>query len=125
MLNWVKYKKYKKYNMPKGDKMNNLKLFGKRIKELRKNKKLTQEKLSELVGIDYKQIGNIETGTYFTTMPTLEKIARSLDVEIEELFSFKHNQEREILLDEIKKMIDNAQDDKLRLIYKITKNIIN
>jgi len=111
--------------MPKGAEMNNLKLFGKRIKELRKNKKLTQEQLGELVGVDYKQIGNIETGTYFTTMPTLEKIALALDVEIEELFSFNHNNSKEFLLNEITKMINNTQEDKLKLIYKIIKNIIN
>lgn len=80
--------------------MNNLKLFGKRIKELRKKKKLTQEQLGELVNIDYKQIGNIETGTYFTTMPTLERIAAALEVEIKELFNFQHNKNKELILSE-------------------------
>lgn len=104
--------------------MNNLKLFGKRIKELRKNKKLTQEQLGELVGIDFKQIGNIETGTYFTTMPTLEKIAKALDVEIFELFNFNHNDSREILIENIIKMIKEAPDDNLKIIYRIIKDIL-
>ena len=75
----------------------NLKLFGKRIKELRKSKKLTQEQLGVIVGVDYKQIGNIETGTYFTTMATLEKIALALEVSIDELFNFYHHKNRESL----------------------------
>ncbi len=104
--------------------MNNLKLFGKRIKELRKNKKLTQEQLGELVGIDFKQIGNIETGTYFTTMPTLEKIAKALDVEIYELFNFNHNNSKEILIENIIKMIKEAPDDKLKIIYRIIGDIL-
>ena len=104
--------------------MNNLKLFGKRIKELRKNKKLTQEQLGELVGIDFKQIGNIETGTYFTTMPTLEKIAKALDVEIFELFNFNHNNSREILIENIIKMIKEASDDDLKIIYRIIGDIL-
>ena len=104
--------------------MNNLKLFGKRIKELRKNKKLTQEQLGELVGIDFKQIGNIETGTYFTTMPTLEKIAKALDVEIYELFNFNHNNSREILIENIIKMIKEASDDDLKIIYRIIGDIL-
>ena len=104
--------------------MNNLKLFGKRIKELRKNKKLTQEQLGELVGIDFKQIGNIETGTYFTTMPTLEKIAKALDVEIYELFNFNHNNSREILIENIIKMIKEASDDDLKIIYRIVRDIL-
>ncbi|MBE7708302.1 MAG: helix-turn-helix transcriptional regulator [Cyanobacteria bacterium SIG27] len=104
--------------------MNNLKLFGKRIKELRKNKKLTQEQLGELVGIDFKQIGNIETGTYFTTMPTLEKIAKALDVEIFELFNFNHNNSREILIENIIKMVKEASDDDLKIIYRIIGDIL-
>ena len=104
--------------------MNNLKLFGKRIKELRKQKKLTQEQLGELVGIDYKQIGNIETGTYFTTMPTLEKIAKALDVEIEELFNFNHNKNKEQLLKEIKYLLDEASEEKIKFIYRIIKDIL-
>jgi len=110
--------------MPKGAEMNNLKLFGKRIKELRKNKKLTQEQLGELVGIDFKQIGNIETGTYFTTMPTLEKIAKALDVEIFELFYFNHNNSREILIENIIKMVKEASDDDLKIIYRIIGDIL-
>lgn len=104
--------------------MNNLKLFGKRIKELRKQKKLTQEQLSELVGVDYKQIGNIETGTYFTTMPTLERIASALDVEIEELFSFNHNKNRGELLKEINELLSQADEDKVKLLYRITKDVL-
>ncbi len=104
--------------------MNNLKLFGKRIKELRKQKKLTQEQLGELVGIDYKQIGNIETGTYFTTMPTLEKIANALEVEIVELFNFNHNKNKDQLLKEIITLLENAQEEKIRFIYRIAKDIL-
>ncbi len=104
--------------------MNNLKLFGKRIKELRKKKKLTQEGLAELVGIDYKQIGNIETGTYFTTMPTLEKIALSLDVEIEELFQFNHYKERDKLIKEVQKLLGDATDCEIKMIYRIIKDVL-
>ncbi len=101
--------------------MNNLKLFGKRIKELRKQKKLTQEQLGELVGINYKQIGNIETGTYFTTMQTLEKIAKALDVEINELFIFNHDKNKEQLLKEIFSLLNNAEEEKIKFIYKMIK----
>ena len=69
--------------------MEKLKLFGRRIKELRKSKKMTQEQLSEILGLYQKQIGNIETGSYFTTMPNLEKLAEIFDVEIKDLFDFE------------------------------------
>lgn len=104
--------------------MNNLKLFGKRIKELRKNKKLTQEQLGELVRIDYKQIGNIETGTYFTTMPTLEKIANALDVEIAELFNYSHKNTRRFLIEKPIQMLSNASDENLAILYRVIKSIL-
>lgn len=99
--------------------MKNIKLFGMRVKELRKRKKMTQEALGELCGIDCKQIGNIETGTYFTTMPTLEKIATALDVEICELFNFNHNKDREGIESEIIEMVKKADEKELKAIYRL------
>ena len=62
--------------------MNSLKLFGKRIKELRKKNNLTQEQLAEKLGVFQKQVGNIETGTTFTTMVNLEQLADVFGLEI-------------------------------------------
>lgn len=45
--------------------MNLKKDFGKRIKELRCKKGITQYQLAELVGIDPKHISHIETGRSF------------------------------------------------------------
>ena len=70
--------------------MDNLKLFGKRIRELRKQKAITQEQLGEIVGLDVKQISNLETGNCFTTMQTIEKLAKCFDCEIYQLFNYSH-----------------------------------
>lgn len=104
--------------------MNNLKLFGKRIKELRKKKKITQEQLGEIVGVDNKQIGNIETGTYFTTMPTLEKIAFALDCELKELFDFGHIKSKEDMLSEINNLLISADEEKIKIAYRLMKDIL-
>lgn len=104
--------------------MNAQKLFGKRIKELRKQNNLTQEQLSELLGVFQKQIGNIETGTTFTTMNNLEKLAKILNVEIQDLFSFSQHKEKGELINEINYFISIASDEQIRLIYKIIKDII-
>lgn len=57
--------------------------FGKKIKELRKERKLTQAKLAELAGVNEKHISKIETGVYFPTFSTLNKILKVLKVNIE------------------------------------------
>ena len=69
--------------------------FGQNLKQVRKAKHLTQEALAELAGINEKHISNIETGVYFPTYNTLNKILTALDLNIEdvglELNSLKTN----------------------------------
>ena len=48
------------------------KLLGKKIKEIRKNKNFTQEKMAELIGIETASLSNIENGKYY---PTAENLA--------------------------------------------------
>lgn len=103
--------------------MNSQKLFGKRIKELRKQNNLTQEQLSEMLGLFQKQIGNIETGTTFTTMANLEKLANAFGVEIEDLFMFSHLKTRSEILDDINKILNETTDEKLRIIYRLIKDV--
>lgn len=104
--------------------MDTQKLFGKRIKELRKQSNYTQEQLSEILGVFQKQIGNIETGTTFTTMNNLEKMADVFGVEIQDLFNFSHLKSNEEIIKEINLLINQASDDKLRIIYKIVKDVV-
>ena len=103
--------------------MKEQKLFGKRIKELRKQRNLTQEELSEKLGVFQKQIGNIETGTTFTTMANLAKLAEVFDVDIKDLFEFDHQKPREEMVGEINDLMAVSSDEKLKTIYRIIKDI--
>ena len=69
--------------------MDNRKLLGKRIKEVRKRLGLTQEKLAELINIETTSLSSIESGRHFPSLVTLEKIAKNLNVELKVLFDFK------------------------------------
>jgi transcriptional regulator with XRE-family HTH domain len=60
--------------------------FAARIRELRKAKKMTQEKLAELSGLHVVYISMIETGKHNTTMKTLSKLAKGLKVPVWEIF---------------------------------------
>lgn len=104
--------------------MNKLKFFGKRIKELRKKNHLTQEQLAEKIGVYPKQIGNIETGTCFTTFQTLEKLAQVFNVGIEELFEFSHIATRDELIKNITEMITSANDTQLSLLHRIIRTVL-
>lgn len=93
--------------------------LGKRIQLFRKNKKLTQEQFSELVGIDSKNISKIENGNNYPSAETLNSIAKALNVEIYELFINKP----EIPFNSIRQELFNAiQDDKTALyLYEMLK----
>lgn len=60
--------------------------FSKALKNLRVSKGLTQEKLSELSGIDYKYLQKLESATPSSpTLSTLHKLATGLNVSLLEL----------------------------------------
>ena len=101
------------------------KLFGKRIRELREKNNLTQEKLAEILDLDYQTISRIETGYYFTSYENLEKFAKAFKVEIKDLFSTKHLEDELDVEKDVIKMLKKATEEEKKLIYKIVSSIIN
>lgn len=96
------------------------KLLGKRIKELRKKQKLTQEKLAEAVNIDTVSLCNIENGKYYPTAENLDKIVKKLNSTPSELFKFEQHQETLDLKSEINIILDK-NPEKMCDFYKIIK----
>jgi len=57
-------------------------MFGRNLREIRRKRKLTQEKLSELAKIDYKYLQRIEgKNPPNIKLGTLARLARSLEVD--------------------------------------------
>lgn len=100
--------------------MNIKKLLGKRIKEIRKMKKLTQEQIAEIVQIEPASISNIENGKYYPTAENLDKILVALDVAPEHLFKIEHHKENHVLIEEINVLL-NKYPEKVKEFYKIIK----
>ena len=59
-----------------------------RIKELRKEKKISQEQLALFVGTTRQTITSIEVGKYTASLALAYKIARYFGLTIEEVFDF-------------------------------------
>lgn len=59
--------------------------FGQRVREVRKAKGISQEKLAELAGIDRSYMGNIERGEKNVTLKKVYEICDALDVDVKEL----------------------------------------
>lgn len=99
-------------------------LLGARIKELRKVKGLSQEELSEKVGIDSKHLSRIEVGKSYPSLDTLERIANALNAELKDFFEFSPETRNP---KELKKliggMLKDSDEDKLRLLAKLVRAV--
>ncbi len=99
-------------------------LLGARIKELRKARGLSQDQLSEKVNIDPKHLSRIEVGKSYPSLDTAEKIAKALNVEIKDLFEYMHEVKGKELAENITRLLKESDEEKLRLILKITRAIV-
>lgn len=63
-----------------------LKNLGGKVKKIRKMKNLTQEQLADKIRVSSTYIGFIEQGQRNPSLNTLDKIARVLEVEVQDLF---------------------------------------
>ncbi len=60
--------------------------IGNRIKKLRKEKKISQEDLAEMIGKSTDTVSNIERGIFLPRIETAQEIADALDVPLWGLF---------------------------------------
>lgn len=68
----------------------NLKVkFGRRLRQIRRLKNLTQEQLAEVTGISVEFVSNIERGINAPSFDTLEKLSEVLNVSYADLFDFR------------------------------------
>jgi len=58
------------------------------IKNIRRSKSISQESIAYDLGIDYSTYGKIERGQISLTVDRLEKIARILQVSIEDIYKW-------------------------------------
>ena len=61
-----------------------------KVKELRKEKKLTQEELADLIGVSRQAVNAIEKEKFDPSLPTAFKMAKLFKTTIEELFIFSN-----------------------------------
>ncbi len=60
----------------------NMEILAQMIKKARQERKLTQEQLGELIGVQKSQISKLESSTNSATIDTLLKVFKALNAEI-------------------------------------------
>lgn len=100
--------------------MDTKELLGKRVRELRKKRGLTQEQLAERANVDVKYLGNIERGRENPTIGTLEKLVNALSVKLHQILNFEHEVQGERLLRRrIVQILEKCDEKELRAILRL------
>lgn len=61
--------------------------FGKRVLELRSERKWTQERLAEEASMDRSYLANLEAGARNPTLDVIQRLAEALEVSLADLFT--------------------------------------
>ncbi len=75
-----------RYKQREGDCLEN------RIKELRKERKITQDELANILGVTRQTIISLENGRYNASLQLAHKIAVYFELHIEDVFLFEEEQ---------------------------------
>lgn len=67
-----------------------LKAFGKHLRQIRTEKRLTMEDLAFDAGIEYRQHGRIERGEVNTTISTVLALSTALEIDVSTMFQFRY-----------------------------------
>ena len=85
---FIKISVYVEFPFMENEEVVFVKKFGNHLKDLRLAKNLSQEMLANDANIPINQIGRIERAEISTSLSTVYKIAKALEIESKELFNF-------------------------------------
>lgn len=101
------------------------KLIGSRIHDARINKGFTQEVLAEKLDVSIAFLSRVERGTTEINLKRLSQICALLDVTEGEILNGSSSSSKNYLNSDLSCLLKSCPPEKLKLIYDISKVIIN
>jgi transcriptional regulator with XRE-family HTH domain len=100
--------------------------LGKAIRQARRHKKMTQEDLAELAGVNPKHLGEVELGKANPTVLFLLKLASALGLEMSNLFFGCETTGRDdaLIYGEIMGLVRKLRQPDLQKLHKVLKVIV-
>ncbi len=95
--------------------------IGQRIREFRKARGWTQEKLAELSGIEPSNISHIERGATKLSLPTLVAVANALEVSLDEIVYASLRKSGHIINDMLAELTEDLTEKELFAIFEVVK----
>lgn len=99
----------------------NYEIIGSRIREIRKGKRMTQEKLAELSGVEPSNISHIERAATKLSLPTLVSIANALEVTLDELVYDNLKMSSHVSAKLIDDLLSDCSAEELKAIAEVIK----
>lgn len=96
-------------------------IIGKRIKETRKKKGLTQEKLVEKMGVSIAYLSKVETGKIHINLERLSQICDILGATEGDILNGVSNNSEKYLNNEFNNLLRKCTPKQQKLIYNILK----
>ncbi len=104
--------------------MDVLVLLGNKIRQLRKNLKLTQSGLADKAGLSTNFIALLEKGKRSASVDTLFRISKVLKVELKELFDFPEKKTKaQFALDDLMKLLKRKSADDVVMVREVAEVI--
>lgn len=99
--------------------------FGKKLKEIKESKGLSQAALGELVNLQTQTVSQIERGCRAVSFTKLEEMIEKLEIDPSDLFTFEEIQKQPALIKNITKQLSGFDEESLRFIIGFIKEFKN
>lgn len=97
------------------------KKFGKRLRQLRLSRNLSQDQLCDKLDMNASMLSNFETGKNAPALETMIKISKALDAEPNEMFDYSHFKTPKELETELLEIFNSLSTEKQMFYYRIIK----
>ena len=99
----------------------NFERIGKKIKEVRLEKKLTQEYIADIVDVNTSHISNIENNRVKVSLSTLVQICNALNITVDYILEEEYKQPSSAIEQEILHELSLCSDETKAQVLKIVK----
>lgn len=105
--------------------METKRVVGLRIKNLRRARGYSQEKLAEIIGINPKYLSSIERGEENPTLDLFMRLSQGLKVEMQEIFNVEHEgQPPQNLRRKLQALVSEIKDQDLSRAIRILSALV-
>ena len=105
--------------------MNQAKLFGRRVRAVRKASRITQEEAAEAAHLNSKYLGEIERGEKRPSFDAILALAKALEVSPTAFFQFDHGEtDEKTIRRKIEVLLQKCSSEQINAAHRILKALL-